>query len=114
MWPELREAQRRALGLASTAMAVTIDIGEADNIHPANKQEVGRRLALAARAVAYGEKIEYSGPLFRQALPEVNAPCGSGSITPEQPWKSAAPPPKALKSPDQTCAGARLRPASTA
>ena len=70
MWPELRESQRRALALAGTAMAVTIDIGEPSNIHPANKQEVGRRLALAARAVAYGEKIAYSGPLFRQAIPE--------------------------------------------
>ena len=70
MWPELREAQRQALVLAHTAMAAAIDIGNPDNIHPANKQEAGRRLALAARAVAYGEKIEYSGPLFRQLTVE--------------------------------------------
>ncbi|MBZ5586462.1 MAG: sialate O-acetylesterase [Acidobacteriia bacterium] len=69
-WPELREAQTQTLGVANTAMAVTIDIGEPGNIHPRNKQEVGRRLALAARAVAYGEKLEYSGPLFRAAVPE--------------------------------------------
>ncbi len=69
-WPELREAQASALGLANTGMAVAIDIGEPDNIHPKNKQEVGRRLALAARAVAYGEHLEYSGPLFRQATRE--------------------------------------------
>ena len=64
-WAELREAQMRALGLPATGMAVAIDIGEADNIHPKNKQEVGRRLALAARAEAYGENIVYSGPLFQ-------------------------------------------------
>jgi sialate O-acetylesterase len=69
-WPELREAQRQALGVANTAMAVAIDLGEADNIHPKNKQEVGRRLSLAARAIAYGERVEHSGPLFRQATRE--------------------------------------------
>lgn len=70
MWPEVRDAQRQALALANTGMAVTIDIGDPDNIHPKDKQDVGLRLALAARAIAYGEKIEYSGPLFRQATPE--------------------------------------------
>ena len=72
-WPELREAQRQALAVANTAMAVAIDVGEQDNIHPKNKQEVGRRLALAARAIAYGEKIVYSGPMFRQATRENGA-----------------------------------------
>jgi sialate O-acetylesterase len=65
MTPEIREAQllswRRTPG---TAMAVTIDCGDAEDIHPADKQPVGARLALAARAVAYGEKREYSGPVF--------------------------------------------------
>lgn len=70
MWPEVRDAQRRTLSLANTGMAVTIDIGEATNIHPLNKQEVGRRLALGAEAISYGEKIESSGPLFRQATAE--------------------------------------------
>ena len=69
-WPELREAQRQTLALANTGMAVTLDIGTTDDIHPKNKQDVGLRLALAARATTYGEKIEYSGPLFRQATPE--------------------------------------------
>jgi sialate O-acetylesterase len=72
-WPELRESQRQTLALANTGMAVTIDIGTPDDIHPKNKQDVGLRLALVARAVAYGEKIEYSGPMFRQATPEGNA-----------------------------------------
>jgi sialate O-acetylesterase len=70
MWPEVRDAQRQSLALANTGMAVTIDIGMAKNIHPTNKQDVGLRLALCARAIAYGEKIEYSGPLYRQATPE--------------------------------------------
>jgi sialate O-acetylesterase len=69
-WPHLREAQRQTLELANTGMAVTIDIGDATNIHPTNKQEVGRRLSLAARAISYGEKIEYAGPTFLQATPE--------------------------------------------
>jgi sialate O-acetylesterase len=67
-WPEVRDAQRRALELRNTGMAVAIDIGNPDDIHPTNKQDVGKRLALAARAIAYGEKIEYSGPLFRAAV----------------------------------------------
>ncbi len=64
VFPELREAQTMTLSLANTAMAVTIDIGDSSNIHPKNKQEVGRRLSLAARKLAYGEQIIYSGPLY--------------------------------------------------
>lgn len=63
-WAELREAQTMTLSLPKTGMAVITDVSEANNIHPANKQEVGKRLALAARAVAYGQKIAYSGPLY--------------------------------------------------
>jgi len=70
IWGVVREAQRRTLKLTDTAMAVSLDVGEADNVHPADKQTVGARLALAARAVAYGEQIEFSGPLFREATPE--------------------------------------------
>ncbi len=66
-WAVIREAQRRTLSVANTAMAVTIDIGNPTNVHPADKQDVGHRLALAALALAYGEQIEYSGPLYRQA-----------------------------------------------
>ena len=49
---------------------MTIDVGDPDNIHPKDKQDVGARLALAARAIAYGEPIEYSGPIFRQVTTE--------------------------------------------
>lgn len=62
----IREAQRRTLSVANTGMAVTIDIGQPENVHPANKQEVGARLALVAEAIAYGKQVEYSGPLFRK------------------------------------------------
>jgi sialate O-acetylesterase len=62
-WAELREAQLMTLELPHTAMAVTIDIGEARDIHPKNKQEVGRRLALAAEATVYYRDTEFSGPL---------------------------------------------------
>jgi len=65
-WPLLRESQVDALGLRNTGMAVTIDIGMSKNIHPTNKQDVGRRLTLAARAIAYGEDLVYAGPLYRQ------------------------------------------------
>ncbi len=66
--PELREAQRLTLEkLPATAMVVTLDIGDLRTIHPPKKAPVGERLALAARATVYGEKIEYSGPLFAGA-----------------------------------------------
>ena len=64
-WARLREAQLMALALPETGMAVTIDIGEADNLHPHNKQGVGRRLALWALARNYGQPMTYSGPIYR-------------------------------------------------
>ena len=66
----LREEQLKTLDVANTAMAVTIDIGNPDDVHPTDKVDVGHRLALAARALSYGENVVYSGPLFRQATPE--------------------------------------------
>ncbi len=70
VFPELREAQTLALELPMTAMAVAIDIGDSTDIHPKNKQEVGRRLALAARKVAYREEILYSGPVYKKMFIE--------------------------------------------
>ncbi len=64
-WANLREAQLKALGVANTAMAVTIDIGEGEDIHPKDKWDVGRRVALAARHLAYGEAVAFSGPIYK-------------------------------------------------
>jgi len=63
-WAELREAQLQTLGLPNTGMAVTIDIGNPTDIHPRNKQDVGKRLALAALANVYGKDVVYSGPIY--------------------------------------------------
>ena len=64
-WAYLRESQLLTLKVPNTAMAVTIDVGEAASIHPLNKQDVGQRLAVAARGLAYGEAITHSGPIYR-------------------------------------------------
>lgn len=64
-WAELREAQAMALALPRTGMATALDVGDATDIHPRNKQEVGRRLALAAMRVAYGRDTLSEGPRFR-------------------------------------------------
>lgn len=90
-WAELREAQRETLRLPNTGMAVTIDIGDPKDIHPKNKQDVGKRLSLWALAKTYGvtrasspaasipffgkffqEPLPHSGPLFREAEIEGN------------------------------------------
>jgi sialate O-acetylesterase len=65
-WAQLRQAQLRTLDLTNTGMAVTIDIGEWNDIHPLNKEDVGRRLALQAMKVAYGDRNTVSsGPIYR-------------------------------------------------
>lgn len=64
-WAELRNAQFMTLSEENTGMAVTIDIGDANNIHPANKIDVGKRLSLWALAKEYGKDIPYSGPLYK-------------------------------------------------
>jgi sialate O-acetylesterase len=67
-WAELREAQAlTASTVKNTALAVTVDTGDADNIHPKDKKIVGDRLALCALANEYGEKIPYAGPTFVSA-----------------------------------------------
>lgn len=65
-WARLREAQLQTLSVPNTAMAVTIDIGEWNDIHPLNKADVGKRLALAAQHIAYGDSaVVYSGPQYK-------------------------------------------------
>jgi len=64
-WAELREAQTMTLSLKKTGMAVIIDIGEAKDIHPKNKQDVGKRLALNALAKDYGKDVAWSGPMYK-------------------------------------------------
>lgn len=62
-WPLLREAQRRSMELPNVAMTVNLDLGEWNDLHPLNKKGVAYRLSLAARALAYGEDIQWQGPV---------------------------------------------------
>ncbi|MBI5095280.1 MAG: sialate O-acetylesterase [Candidatus Hydrogenedentes bacterium] len=64
-WAELREAQTMTLSLPNTGMALAIDIGDPNDIHPKNKQDVGKRLALNALAKVYHQKVEFSGPMYK-------------------------------------------------
>ncbi|MEO2062825.1 MAG: sialate O-acetylesterase [Christiangramia sp.] len=63
-WARLREAQLETLQVPNTGMAVAIDVGEWNDIHPLNKKDVGDRLAQAAKNLAYGEEIVAGGPIF--------------------------------------------------
>ena len=73
-WADFRDNQTSTLTRSlNTAIACTIDIGDGNDIHPKNKQEVGRRLYLAAKAKAYGSTETYSGPLFKAAKVEGNS-----------------------------------------
>ncbi|MCE5325946.1 MAG: sialate O-acetylesterase [Planctomycetaceae bacterium] len=69
-WAMVREAELKSLTLPNTGIAVTIDIGEAGNIHPKNKQDVGKRLALWALATVYDKKLTYCGPLYKSMAVE--------------------------------------------
>ncbi|HYE53514.1 MAG TPA: sialate O-acetylesterase, partial [Chitinophagaceae bacterium] len=71
-WAELRESQAATLRLPNTGMAVIIDIGESKDIHPRNKQDVGKRLAANALANTYRKKMEYTGPVFKSMKIEGN------------------------------------------
>ena len=64
-WAEVRESQAKALALPNTALTVNIDIGEGNNLHPLDKQDVGHRLALAAEKLAYKMDVVASGPVFK-------------------------------------------------
>jgi sialate O-acetylesterase len=86
-WATLRESQLKSLSVPNTAMAVAIDLGEWNDIHPDNKKDVGERLALAALKLAYNENIIYSGPIYQSSTIEGNkitisfSNTGSGLIT---------------------------------
>jgi sialate O-acetylesterase len=90
----LREAQTKTLSLPNTGQALAIDIGDPDNIHPANKQEVGRRLALLAKNRVYGITSDDTGPTFVSATREGSAlrvklaHAGSGLVAHEKPVQS--------------------------
>ncbi len=71
-WAELREAQMMTLRTPNTGLAVTIDIGDAGDIHPKNKQDVGKRLALWALAKVYGQNLTFSGPIYKSMKMEGN------------------------------------------
>ncbi|GAB4041620.1 sialate O-acetylesterase [Spirosoma jeollabukense] len=71
-WAVLREAQRKALSVPNTAMAVAIDLGEWNDIHPDNKKDVGERLALAALKTAYHKNLVSSGPLYQSSAIDGN------------------------------------------
>lgn len=71
-WAELREAQTMTLGLPNTGMAVTTDIGESNDIHPKDKQDVGKRLAAIALNNIYGNTMQYSGPVYESLAVEGN------------------------------------------
>jgi sialate O-acetylesterase len=78
-WGLVRDQQRRVLSVANTAMAVSLDVGQSDNVHLADKQTVSSRLASAARNMVYGENVSYTGPLYRQATREL-LPDGTPAI----------------------------------
>ena len=86
-WAAFREAQLKSLSVPNTGMAVAIDLGEWNDIHPDNKKDVGERLALIAEKIAYGENIVYSGPIYQSSKTEGNKiivsfdHIGSGLIT---------------------------------
>ena len=72
-WAELRESQLHTLAVPNTGMAVTIDLGEWNDVHPLNKEDVGKRLALAAQRIAYGDdEVVHSGPIYRSMKIEGN------------------------------------------
>ena len=91
-WALVREAQLKTLSLPNTGMAVIIDIGEAGNIHPRDKLDVGLRLVLAAKHTAYGQDLVYSGPIYDAMTMEGNKirlsfkQTGSGLQMSALPW----------------------------
>ena len=91
-WPWLREAQLMTLKVPRTGMAITIDVGNPKDVHPADKLDVGQRLALVAKNLVYGEKVVASGPLYRDSKIDDGkirvrfTETGTGLVIGQQPW----------------------------
>ncbi len=94
-WPSVRESQLKTLSLPNTAMASAVDLGDyhsLKNFHPIDKLDVGLRLALAAKKVAYGQDLVYSGPIYAASKVEGNTlrvsftHTGSGLVISRPPW----------------------------
>jgi sialate O-acetylesterase len=100
-WAIVRESQLDTLALPATGMAVTIDIGAIHNIHPPDKADVGHRLALLARSIAYGENVICTGPLYDSMKVEGNkirisfksTSIGAGLTIGKPPWTDPKAPP---------------------
>src|SRR5262249_9628067 len=111
-WAELREAQTMTLKLPHTGMAVITDFGNEYDIHPTPKQPVGERLALIARAQTYGEKVEYSGPMYKGLKVEGNKAMLSFEHTGGGLVSKELVPTLERKNKDQTLAAYRVKPNS--
>jgi sialate O-acetylesterase len=104
---QIREAQLKTLSLTNTGMAVAYDVGDEKDIHPKDKYDVGQRLALAARHLAYGQDLVYSGPIYDKMQVDGGAirvsftQVGGGLVIGKAPWT----PPGAPPLPDATLAG---------
>jgi sialate O-acetylesterase len=91
-WPYVRESQLKTLAVPKTGMAVAVDVGNPENIHPTDKQDVAHRVALAALHVAYGRDLVYSGPIYDAMQVQGNAVRltftheGGGLIIGAAPW----------------------------
>jgi sialate O-acetylesterase len=91
----MREAQATVLQLPHTGLAITFDVGNPANVHPANKVDLAHRLTLVARGSVYGEKLDYTGPVMQSAMAEgatmrVRFKGGDGTLKiAQQPWVAA-------------------------
>ena len=96
-WPYLRDAQAKTLALPNTGMATAIDIGNPNNIHPTDKEDLGKRLELLALHIAYGEDLVDSGPMYKSMTVDGNSvrlsftETGGGLVIGKAPWVAPAP-----------------------